>query len=113
MGYEELRQGLEAAFVDWNTSSNLAYKPQFISNDYRVGRKVLSSIEEELLHCDEFIISVAFITMGGIAPLLQTFKKLEKCGIKGRILTTDYLHFSDPQAIRKLAELKNITIRMY
>ena len=36
MEYEELRQGLEAAFVDWNTSSNLAYKPQFISNDYRV-----------------------------------------------------------------------------
>lgn len=113
MEYEELRQGLEAAFVDWNTSSNLAYKPQFISNDYRVGRKVLSSIEEELLHCDEFIISVAFITMSGIAPLLQTFKELEKSGVRGRILTTDYLHFSDPQAIRKLAELKNITIRMY
>lgn len=47
MEYEELRQGLETAFVDWNTSSNLAYKPQFISNDYRIGRKVLSSIEEE------------------------------------------------------------------
>lgn len=111
--YELLRQGLDAAFIDYNTSSNLAYKPQFVSNDYKEGKKVLSSLEDELLSCDEFAISVAFITMGGITPLLQTLKELEKRGIRGRILTTDYLNFSEPRAINLLAGLKNISVKMY
>ena len=109
----QIRQGFETAFIDKNMPSNLAYKPQFISNNYKEGRKVLSSIEEELLACEEFSISVAFITMSGITPLLQTLKELENKGVKGRILTTDYLNFSEPKALKKLAELKNIELRMY
>lgn len=109
----KLQQGLSAAFIDSGKSSNLAYKPQFISNNYKEGRKVLSSIEDELLSCQEFSISVAFITMGGIVPLLQTLKELEKRNIPGRILTTDYLNFNEPRALKKLAELKNITLKMY
>lgn len=110
---ELLRQGLETAFVDQVYESNLAYKPQFISNDHKEGRKVISSIEDELFSCDEFAISVAFITMSGITPLLQTLKELEQKGIKGRILTTDYLSFSEPKALRTLAGLQNITLKMY
>ncbi|MDD6036701.1 MAG: DEAD/DEAH box helicase [Lachnospiraceae bacterium] len=108
-----LQQGLTTAFIDSTVSSNLAYKPQFVSNNYKEGRKVLSSIEDELLACEEFSISVAFITMSGITPLLQTLKELEKREIPGRILTTDYLNFSEPRALRKLAELKNISLKMY
>lgn len=93
--------------------SNLAYKPQFISNNYKSGRKVLATIEEELSACDEFSISVAFITLSGITPLLQTLKDLEQKGIPGRILTTDYLMFSQPKALDKLAELSNIQLKMY
>lgn len=66
----QLQQGLTTAFMNQAISSNLAYRPQFISNNYREGRKVFSSIENELLSCEEFSISVAFITMGGITPLL-------------------------------------------
>ena len=110
---ELIYEGIETAFIDYNNQSNTAFKPQFISNDYKEGRKVISSIEDELLKCDKFDISVAFITDGGIAPLLQTLKTLEERGIKGRILTTDYLEFSDPKALRKLAELSNIELKMY
>ena len=108
-----LKRGLSSAFITGDASSNLAYKPQFISNNYKEGKKVISSIEDELLSCKEFYISVAFITMGGITPLLQTFKELEKKNISGKILTTDYLTFSDPRALKKLAELKNIELKMY
>ena len=66
-----LENGLGTAFIDHTISSNLAYKPQFISNSYKEGRKVISSVEDELLSCDEFCISVAFITMGGVTPLLR------------------------------------------
>ena len=108
-----LREGFITAYLDRTYPSNLAYKPQFISNNYKEGRKVLSSIEDELLSCREFFISVAFITMGGITPLLQTLKQLEERGIPGKILTTDYQNFSEPRALKKLAELKNITLKMY
>ena len=73
----QLKQGLSTAFINQNTSSNLAYKPQFVSNNYKEGRKVITSIEDELLSCEEFAISVAFITKGGITPLLQTLRELE------------------------------------
>ncbi len=110
---DRIKDGFETAFIDKNYSSNLAYKPQFISNNYKEGRKVLSSIEDELLSCKEFFISVAFITMGGVTPLLQTLKELERRHIPGKILTTDYQNFSEPRALRKLAELSNITLKMY
>ena len=58
---------------------------------YRIIRKRGSSVEDELLRCEEFQISVAFITMGGVTLLLQTLKELEEKGIKGQILTTNYL----------------------
>ena len=109
----EMRIGFETAFIDGAVASNLAYKPQFISNNYKQGKKVLSSIEDELLACDQFQISVAFITMGGITPLLQTLKALEKKGVKGEILTTNYLNFSEPRALEKLNRLSNITLKMY
>lgn len=108
-----ITQGLNTAFIDAKLTSNLAYRPQFVSNNYQEGRKVLSSIEEELLACEEFSISVAFITMGGITPLLQTLEELERRNIPGRIMTTDYLTFSEPKAMEKLTALRNIRLKMY
>ena len=110
---ERLQQGLTNAFVDHHVEANLAYKPQFVSNNYKEGRKVLTTIEEELLRCQEFSISVAFITKGGLVSLLHTLKELESRGIRGRILTTDYQTFTDPEALDKLHELDNIELKMY
>ena len=113
INYNELRSGFETAYIDGSVASSVAYKPQFISNNYKEGKKVLSSIEDELLMCDGFKISVAFITESGITPLLQTLKELEKKNVKGEILTTNYLNFSEPKALAKLNELSNITLKMY
>ncbi len=110
---EQLRKGFETAFIDGSVVSDETLKPQFISNNYREGKKVLSSIEDELLLCDEFKISVAFVTLGGITPLLQTLKELENRGIPGEILTTNYLNFSEPAALEKLNSLSNITLKIF
>ena len=109
----ELKSGLNAAYINGSVAANLAYKPAFVSNNPEDGKKVISSVEDELLRCDQFQISVAFITMGGVTPLLQTLKGLEEKGIKGQILTTNYLNFSEPRALEKLNGLKNITLKMY
>lgn len=110
---DKIRLGFETAYIDGSLASPLAYRPSFISNNHNEGKKVLSSIEDELLRCDKFQISVAFITMSGITPLLQTLKELEKRNIPGEILTTNYLNFSEPRALAKLNELKNIKLKMY
>lgn len=84
-----------------------------MSNDYKQGKKVSASIEQELKQCDEFCISVAFITESGITPFLQTLLELEEKNIPGRILTTDYLMFSKPKALEILSSFKNIELKMY
>lgn len=108
-----LRAGFETAYINGSVASNRVYKPQFVSNNHKEGKKVLSSIEDELLVCEQFQISVAFITMSGITPLLQTLKELERKGIPGQILTTNYLNFSEPRALEKINSLSNITLKMY
>lgn len=110
---QEIQKGLQTAYIDSDISSNLAYKPQFVFNNHKNGKKVLSEIENELKNCEEFKISVAFITLSGISPLLMTLKELEKRNILGKIITTDYLVFSEPAALKKLAKLKNIELKMY
>lgn len=113
MNQTDIENGMRTAFLDYDHASSLLYRPQFIYNDHNAGKKTLVSIEEELKRCDEFSISVAFITKSGITPLLQTLKELEEKNIPGRIMTTDYLTFSEPAALRKLSELKNIEVKVY
>ncbi|MBE6004656.1 MAG: DUF3427 domain-containing protein [Lachnospiraceae bacterium] len=110
---EEINSGAITAFIDLNNKSNLAYKPVLLANDHKAGTKVLTSIEEELKSCRSFIFSVAFITMGGVEPLLQVLKELEIKGIPGKILTTDYNTFTDPKALDKLGGFNNIDLRIY
>ena len=107
----KLVDGCHKAFIDANCESDPTFSPSLLSNSH--GRKVLTTIEKEMKGCDDLFISVAFITMGGIAPLLGTLKDLEKQGTRGRILTTDYLMFSDPRALDKLASFSNLNVRVF
>jgi len=107
----KLVDGYRRAFIDSSINSDPSYSPQLVTNSN--GRKVLSVIEKELKGCDDLFLSVAFITMGGIAPLLGTLKDLEARGTKGRIITTDYLMFSDPRALDKLSSLNNLDLRVF
>ncbi len=63
--YSELNNGLQTAFIDRFLNSSLTYRPEFITNNFKQGKKVLISVEQELLKCDEFIISVAFMSSLG------------------------------------------------
>ena len=67
--------GYQKAFIHSDFQSDPEYSPQLVSNSG--GKKVLTVIEKELKNCDEVFISVAFITRGGVAPLLGTLKELE------------------------------------
>lgn len=109
----EIIKSTQTGLIDMSVDSNLALVPKLIVNDYSKGSKVLNEIIKELNKCDEFLISVAFITNSGITPLLETLKRLKEKGIKGKILTTDYLNFSEPKALKKLLEFSNIELKLY
>lgn len=109
----EIMKANETGFVNSAVDSNLALTPKLLVNDHLKGSKVLSDIIYELNRCDEFYISVAFITSSGVLPLIETLKDLNKRGIRGKILTTDYLNFSEPKALKKLLEFDNIEVKVY
>ena len=111
MNPEDIIKGAETAFINRKVSSSSGFRPKLLYNNKE--NKVINSIRDELQDCDEFIISSAFITLGGITPLLEEFKRLEANNIKGKILTTDYLTFTEPKALRKLNEFKNLEIKLY
>lgn len=107
-----LAAGLANGFIDCNMKSIEKYNPKLLVNDYKRGMKVLTSIESELRTCDEFYFSVAFITDSGVVSLINTLKELEEKGVKGKIITSQYQNFTQPGALRRLLEFKNIQLKI-
>lgn len=63
--------------------------------------------------CKSFYISVAFINISGLHFLLESLDNCERRGVKGKILCSDYLDFTDPKSISTLFRYKNIETRMF
>lgn len=104
---------LKTGFVDASIESDARYTPRILVNDREKATDVLSALKAQLKNCERFDFSVAFITSSGVQALVQILNALREEGIPGRILTTTYLNFSEPDAIRKLAEYPNIEMRVY
>jgi superfamily II DNA or RNA helicase/HKD family nuclease len=107
-----LSQSLQTGFIDQFLLSKKEYLPQLLVNDKNSGKKVLTTIDNELKRCDEFWFSVAFVTTSGIATLINTLIELETKGIKGKILVSQYLNFTQPEALKKLLLFKNIQLKI-
>ena len=65
--YDGFKKSLKTGFVDKNIESNLVYRPQLLTNKRIPKEKVLSTLLQELDTCNEFFISVAFVTTSGVA----------------------------------------------
>lgn len=103
---------LKTGFIDKTILSNLAYQPELLVNQKNPPKKILSSIIQELENCNQFFISVAFVTTSGVATIINSLKDLEKRGIKGKILVSQYLNFTQPEALKRLSQFKNIDLRI-
>jgi HKD family nuclease len=109
---EKLEKSLISGFIDRRLPSHDAFLPQLLVNDRKEGKKVLSSIIRSLYDCDEFWFSVAFITTDGVATLIETLIALEQKGIKGKILVSQYLNFTQPEALRRLLQFRNLEVKI-
>ena len=104
-----LLNSFRTSLLNENIESNLNYQHKLLSNK---NEKIISTLRRELEECDEFIISVAFITESGVTMILEQLRSLNERGVKGQILTGDYLTFTQPKALKKLMEFENIDIRL-
>jgi len=107
-----LLESIKTGLINKDIESDISFQPKIITNDHEKREKVLSSIIFLLEECDEFFFNVAFVTKSGVISLLNTFKKIERLGIKGKILISKYQNFSDPNALRMLMKFSNIDLRL-
>ena len=59
-----LLSSLKTGFIDRAVLSEKEFQPELLVNERSTGRKVLSVLLRELLHCEAFWFSVAFATKG-------------------------------------------------
>lgn len=83
-----------------------------VVNKPNIEKKVLSTITSRFKVCKEYDISVAFITTSGVACIIEHLKNLEEKGVRGRILTSTYLNFTQPEALRRLLQFKNLELKI-
>ena len=105
----KILESLKTSAIDGGVDSTYELQHKLVSNK---DKKIISTIRKELEECEEFIISVAFITLGGLTLILEQLKELERKNIKGKILTGDYLGFTEPRALEKILEFSNIDLRL-
>ena len=90
--------------------------PKLICNNPSQNTKVIQEIENNLLLCDDFDLSIAFISDSGISAIRQSLLNAKKANKKGRIVTSTYLGFNSPKAFKELLNLfrgSKVEIRIY
>lgn len=108
--YNDLAESIKTGFLDQHIPCKKEHLPQLLVN--ADGKKVLTTILNELSDCQEFWFSVAFVTKGGVATIINTLKDLEARGIPGKILASQYQFFTEPEALKTLSRLTNVQLKM-
>lgn len=86
-------------------------KNKLIVNSQR--GNLLKELKISLNECKSFYFSVAFINFSGLQLLLDSFKDLEDKGVKGKIITSTYLNFTEPKALDKIRNFENIDLKIF
>lgn len=107
-----IQNAVTTGFVDDQFESFLDYRPSILTNEPVINEKVLSTILDELRTSESFFLSVAFITSGGVASLFGTLLDLQSKGVSGKILVSEYLNFTEPEALRKILQLSNVELKI-
>lgn len=105
-----LEESLQKGFINQNFITPGSYKPQLLVNNSEENENILSTLLDELEHCNAFLFSVAFITESGLATLKTHLHDLKLKGVKGRILTSTFLQFNNPKVFKELLKIENVKV---
>lgn len=109
----DLIDALQSSFINKKENVSREFKPCLLYNDFKENMKISYDINQLLRKCETFDISVAFINKSGLAVLKQTLLELKKQNKKGRIITSTYLGFNQPDMFKELLMFDNISVRIY
>ncbi|AYU54410.1 DUF3427 domain-containing protein [Staphylococcus debuckii] len=107
---DDLKYSLHKGFIDRSIVHQGHHVPKLLINNAE--ENVLSTVIDELQKCQSFMISVAFITESGLASLKAHLYDLAQKGVKGKILTSNYLGFNTPKMYEELLKLENVEVRL-
>ena len=105
-------ENLKEGYIENSTNASGQFMPRLLTNEKTEGIKVLSSIISELNFCNEFWFSVAFLTNSGLQSIINTLDDLKNRNIKGKILVSQYLNFTEPAALKRLLKFENIELKI-
>jgi superfamily II DNA or RNA helicase len=105
-------------YTDNNTTVDITNDFEIKNNSLIINKKtrnnnLLKELKNQLKTCNEFYFIVSFIKMSGLQLLISELKELELLGIKGKIITSTYLNITEPKALKKLLEFKNIEVKIF
>ncbi|MDR3189930.1 MAG: DEAD/DEAH box helicase [Lactobacillaceae bacterium] len=107
---DEIRKGIEYGFIDNAVEAGEQYKPKLVTN--QDGETVLDYLYSELDTAKSFIFAVAFVTEGGLVTLKSRLNDLNAIGIKGKLITSNYLNFNDPKVFKELLKIPNLDVKI-
>ncbi len=109
---DEFNKSLIYGFIDRKKGQQYSTSPQILVNDRQTQKKVLTTLKHELEVCEEFWFSVAFVTTSGLASIKEQLIYLKERKIKGKIIVSQYLNFTQPLALKELLKFDNIDVRI-
>ncbi|KEH97124.1 DNA repair helicase [Clostridium botulinum C/D str. BKT12695] len=112
----------EAITVDYKEIEESSIEIKGIEEKYLVDKSLITNSEKGnllnelkkcLSECEKFYFSVAFINFSGLQLLLDSFKELEEKGVNGKIITSTYLNFTEPKALKRIKDFNNIDLKIF
>lgn len=115
LGFETLKfplktvnEGVEGVTPDFLLAQN-----KLITNEKTSFQNFFKELKNELRTCISFDFTVSFIRHSGLQLIINELNDLQGKGVEGRIITSTYLNITEPKALYKLLQFKNLKIRIY
>ncbi|WP_088810417.1 MULTISPECIES: DEAD/DEAH box helicase [unclassified Listeria] len=109
---EALKESIQSSLIDGQDYIQNRLSPRLVINNQKADETVLEVLQSELKVCKNFSFTIAFISYAGLAALKTVLYDLAIKGVKGRIITSNYLAFNSPKMYRELLKIKNLEVRI-
>ena len=103
-----IREGVETTTPDF-----LLVENRLIVNERIKFQNFFKELKNQLRTTGKFYFTISFIRFSGLQLIINELKELEEKGIEGEIITSTYLNITEPKALEKLLEFKNLKIKLY
>lgn len=110
MNSSVLQDAILNGLVSGQYQGNALLGPQLLTNNQST--TIWQAVRQELLTCNGFTWSVAFITLDMLVPLKAVMADLAKQGVSGTIITSTYLNFNRPEVFEELQKIPNLTVKV-